>query len=404
MFYEDFQERFGKRRWEPLTIVMLCLLSAGACGLLIGTVQHQSQLMLASAALVTVMLIAFAWRGTRGQEFPCPNCQGNLDPLRRQAVIETRACPLCLHVFPSRLPPQMRSITFERDKLPRIWLQGEVTVATPADAVEDGNPYRASSLPTTSSETTGPTTGTLGCLWGAVKLIGQPVLLLATSDEELLASPHLPERTSPETERARRLRRAYLLTVRRQAWVQLPCLTLAPLGAAGYVGWTFAQRGFVWEESLLMGVSMAILALGMTLVIGALFYNLLSRRAPRFILRWLQGGLDTIDADAEATTGYYGLRWRVANVPTQQGLPRIKFRVRQAVPGELQLRVVHQDSATALELPLACPVANQWQRVDVDIRWLVRQSDPRFLADELHLTSAPDARLEICDYEVVTRV
>jgi hypothetical protein len=64
---------------------------------------------------------------------------------------------------------------------------------------------------------------------------------------------------------------------------------------------------------------------------------------------------------------------------------------------------VNFPQATALELDLAPTDAGQWREAECDLLLMVRQSDPDFVGDELHLVADPAAKLECSDFDVLPR-
>lgn len=100
-------------------------------------------------------------------------------------------------------------------------------------------------------------------------------------------------------------------------------------------------------------------------------------------------------------TGYYALRLRFTDVTSQEQLPRVSFRFRQKMRSDLVVRVVNVASAKALEKTVPCLAIDTWQFVEIDLRAMVRQSDPQFFGDELHLTGDPAGELEVIDFDVV---
>ena len=347
------------------------------------------------------------WTQPRPRKLACPQCQGDLDPIRRQTVLATRACPLCLHVFPSRLPPQMLKIRLDPTRLPRIWLQGEVATAmvvdeaSPQETPLDENPYRTPAQPLASGANSSQLTFS-GCLllWWSASI--EPVRTLLKSDARLLDQPNLSATKQPDSERVLRFRQAFLLSTRRQAWMLLPWSTIFPITAAIAVGWP--GLGPLGRDPVWMHLLAALMAHSVVLVLGMLLYGQVLSRGPLAFKRWLRGGLEAVDANVDPDTGYYAVRWRLIEVHVQQNLPRLKFRYRQlASTANVQLRLVNYEQATALEMTLPAPPEGVWQSADLDLRWLVRQSDPDFFGDEVHLTGDPAGKLEMCDYEVVFR-
>jgi hypothetical protein len=298
-------------------------------------------------------------------------------------------------------------VNLDRARLPRIWLQGEVaeatlvgeeTISTPG---EDENPYKAPRL--AASSPGARRNQAIGCLWvwfgGAIG----PLRVLLQSERRLLKDPSLPVPRDMQTDRTRRLRQAYVRALRRQAWVMLPLTVLFPAAVALALIIGGGLRSSQAGDWIAIAIC-AVLLHGAAVTLGMAIAAQLFQRGPDRFKLWLKGGVNAIDAATDPPTGYYGVRLRLINIHAQAELPRVKFRVRKRLPGEVCLRLVNYERALALEWPLIAGTGETWTACDFDLRLLVRQSAPDFFGDELHLVGEPDqGPLEMADYEVVFR-
>lgn len=426
LFYEDIEQQGAVASPSTSSINLVALLGtgiaiAGMVAILAGYYELFAVCLLVWIVLMGLESLRISWRRRPGSQLLCPQCRHEIDPLRRQALLETRACPVCSYIFPSRLPPQMRKIVFDRASLPRVWLQGEVAAAQPAAddpslaasaaseaSNEQQNPYQTPAHVATWGRSSSATFGSallllLKVWWSALI---EPLRTLLKTDEQLLAHPNLTAPREPQSERSLRLRAVYLSGARRQALVLVFLTNVLPLVAA-IVAWLWlAPHGqeenplFAWTGALAIVAFVHFLAT----VLGSILHIQFMQYGPRFYQQWLSGGERVIDAEVEPTTGYYGIRWRLINVEQQHELPRITFRFRQDAAGEVLLRLVNYDEACAWELPLPYTTPGQWQTVDVDLRAMIRQSAPDFCGDELHLTcTLTTANLELTDYGQIVR-
>lgn len=402
MYFEDLQEEFADELAPPdwrRQLASLALLLVGVSLLVAGLLLGSALVLMGFIVLGGAMLFRYVWDWRlRAKRSPlCPQCGEALDAIRRERLFATRACPVCQFVFPSRLPPMARLVTIDRKLVPRIWLQDEVADGEPAEQGSEVNPYQAPRATTVSSPQK------VGCLWMWVEGMLGPFRALMQSDDELLSDPRLPAQREPLTPRARRMRETFVRSRRRHAWFMLPFTVAAPILLT--LGAVLASLPYCHEALHYVSLALAVVVLQLaTVTAGMMLTGVIAARGPRGLKDWLQGGRDPVEAEHEPRTQYYGIRIRLINITTQPELPHLKFLLRQAEPGEAQLRVVNFTLATALEMPLALPKGGEWQAVDIDLRTMVRQSAPDFFGDELHLAGDPaKGPLELSRYEVVPR-
>lgn len=409
LYFEDLAEDLqahcrGGARWRWLAL--------GASALVLVASMTFSDM---APILVLLMLCAWMLAGlafavigklrSRQIQVHCPQCHEAIRADSAPLVLKTRACQRCQYVFPSKLPPVMRRVQLDRAHLPRIWLQGEVPTATLAGDDETANasaenPYQT---PAPVQDTRAPAQSSLHAwgtlLWWWYKVTTGPVQTLLASDEQLLANTRLTVPREVETERSARMKACFLRGLRRQAWMQIACINVPTL-VAMWLAWQSVnpQQDPVWVIALWLVGAHAVA----TLFCGIL-YGLMNYYAPAELLNFLNGGLNVIDAEVDAETGYYGIRWRLIGVHRQGELPALKFQLRQQLACEMLLRVVNYDLAEALELPLPYATPGEWIGVEVDLLQMVRQSAPEFFGDEIHLTGDPTGQIEMRDYRIIAR-
>jgi hypothetical protein len=217
-----------------------------------------------------------------------------------------------------------------------------------------------------------------------------------SSDAQLLTDPALPQLANDDPRKQPR-DRAYVRSRRRAAWLMLVCCHLLPLAAV--VALWNSTSGSDLNGRLII----AVLGLLLFSFLGLVLAGLLVAKSPHSFKRWLMGSRGPVPATRDGATGYFRLRIRMLMYPLQSELPHLRFRFRQSQGADVQLRVVNFEQATALEFDLPTP-GNDWNQADLDLRWMVRQSDPTFAGDELHLVSDPSGTLELEDYELVPRM
>lgn len=337
----------------------------------------------------------------------CPACSRRLRVEELNAAMLTRACPACQHVFRSRKPPEAQAVALDAEHLPRVWLAHEVEppaeLESAPEPVDATNPYAPSRDVSAAPLAARPSRARV-YLWMLWTVTFWPIVTLFRSRESIIAQ--LPTPPRPDDAEWQAHAAAFVRSQRRAAWFLLPW-------TAGVPAWLFFNGSSLRVLDLLMSKQFvdALMTLAWDLAsaflggLAALFaaYVLASLLLQRRFQRWLQGSPPPAKAQRDEKTGYYGLRLRFTDVTRQDQLPTIRFRYRQKLPGELVLRVVDFSSAHALEKKLHCAVANAWQTVELDLRALVRQSDPDFFGDELHFTGDPAAELEIDELQIVRR-
>lgn len=421
MYFEDLVDKFEDER-RPMYWVLRAgvptafLLLLGTWLLIVNLYHDPGDPGALAVPLLLVLAVSFFalfaapflnWRRERrAGPVGCPHCQGILGVYHREQIFKTRACPLCGWVFRSRLPPQARKITFDPAKLPRVWLQGELEtakvvdepaplVADDADDTVEPNPYRASAVVTPPS--VGMGAATQGCLTAWWQSVIGPPMIIFSSREKILRDPHLAVLAAGDADRQRERDDAFVRSQRRTAWLLLLCCHAPPL----------AFIVLYWQQSpheelttrLLLAVGGGLLVS----LLGLFFAAMLLSLSPRSLKRFWMGSRGPVRASLDPATGYFGIRIRILHHAQQDQLPRVRFRYRCSQSGPVQLRLVKFPQAEALELELAPADAERWREADCDLLLLVRQSDPDFAGDEMHLVADPAAKLECSDFDVLPR-
>lgn len=417
-YFEDLEDfEAGLRRGEGWRVAKW-LIVLGSCAfggplLVSSLIASGVEALLAvgvSAILIVAILLVTAAPRIRGIFHPqrCPSCNVRLTRERMQRALAERACPRCGFVFPSRKPPEARTVQLDAAHLPRVLLAYEKEIqrdeTTPVAPLDPTNPYAASAHVSPIV----PHAPRPNVVWTALLLLWMvtlwPLITIFRPRDAFLRQ--LPPTDNPADPQWQAYVTSYVRSQRRAAWFFLPWTVVLPLVLffqgpaaqglealrAGDTPGAIAQ--WTW------GVCMAFVGGVIALFVAWTGASLL---LPRYFRRWLQGDPAPAKAAIDEKTGYYGLRLRFSDVTSQQQLPKVRFRFRQANTSELVVRLVNVADAQALQKALPCEQANTWLVAEIDLRALVRQSEPNFFGDELHLTGDPSGQLEVDDFEIVPR-
>lgn len=415
--YEQVGERLAEEtraaRWDALRLGVLVLLWVAGflCHIALRQLLPWSvealELAISFCFWAAVFIGVLWWIASvkRRRQPRCGKCEHRFTAEEMNRASVTRACPRCQYVFPSRAPPEAQAVALDAEHLPRVWLAHELEVppeTTNSDApLDESNPY-APSRDVTYSQAPRPKSAfahLLTLLWFVT--VWPAIAIFKTRDQWIADLPP-PGKAVDENWLA--YAASYARSQRRMAWALLPFTVVMPI--ALFIAYKLPEGIELIRSdqpraglfSLVWGLILSYVY-GLAALVGAgVVCRILFRR--RFT-RWLNGDPAPIKAQHDEKTGYYGLRLRFSDVTRQEQLPTVKFRFRQKMPGELVLRVVNFATAQALEKKVTYAAANAWQTMELDVRWLVRQSDPTFFGDELHFISDPAAGLEVDDLQIV---